>query len=62
MELYKKAVKAWGRNLPQRLANLPDKSDDRVFTVLADILGDILAPDWETDSRIAWALMQGREA
>lgn len=60
--LYEKAEKVWKENKPTQIKALESRSDDCVFSALNDVLGDILSPSWETDSRIAWALMQGRDA
>lgn len=59
--LYRKAVCAWGVAIPERIKQLENTSDESVYNALVDILGDILSPTWVSDSRIAWALMQGRE-
>lgn len=58
--LYRKAICAWGVSAPAKIVKT-DRSDDAVFNALVEIVGDIFSPTWERDSRIAWALLQGRE-
>ena len=60
-ELYRKAVLKWGQALPVQLKCLKDRSDESVFYALQEVLGDITSETWTIDSKIAWALMQGRE-
>ena len=61
MELYRKALAAWGFAMPEQLKNLTDRSDEAVYSALNDVIGDMFSAHWVADSRIAWALMQGRE-
>lgn len=58
--LYRKAVQAWGAAMPPQLKNLRIRTDDIVYDALLAVLNDITSPNWTADSRIAWALMQGR--
>ena len=61
-ELYRKALSNWGQALPPQLKGLKDRSDEAVFDALKEVLGDITSETWLIDSKIAWALMQGRDA
>ncbi len=61
MELYRKAVLAWGLALPESLKRLQNRSDGSVYEALVAVLNDVTSPSWTTDAKIAWALMQGRE-
>lgn len=61
MNLYRKAVMAWGSAMPTQLKRLQDRSDEKVYEALVSVLNDILSESWTHDARIAWAIMQGRE-
>lgn len=60
--LYRKAVNAWGLAMPSKIRNLSDRSDESVFTALNEVCGDLFSENWESDSKIAWRLMQGYDA
>lgn len=57
--MYARAVDLWGTKMPDRLKRC-DRSDSTVRAKLAEIIGDVTSPTWEKDSRIAWAILQGR--
>ena len=59
--LYKKALNKWGVALPTQLKYLKDRSDESVYNALQRVLEDVTSDTWEVDSKIAWALMQGRD-
>ena len=59
--LYFKAKMAWGVCLPKQIKRLHNRDDEHVFEALKDVLNDILSETWTIDSKIAWAIMQGRE-
>lgn len=60
-ELYRKALSKWGQALPMQLKGLKDRSDEAVFDALKEVIGDVTSETWTIDSKIAWALMQGRD-
>ena len=58
--LYKAALLRWGAALPEPLKRLKDRSDEGVVKALDAVLSDIFSDSWPDDSKIAWALLQGR--
>ena len=60
-ELYNKAKMAWGICMPRSLKALRLRDDEHVTSALWDVMNDITSPTWTIDTKIAWALLQGRE-
>lgn len=60
-DMYYKAKMAWGVAMPVQLKQLKNRDDEHVIEALQNVLGDITSDNWKVDSKIAWAIMQGRD-